>query len=63
MADFVDSSNQWKREFFAHLLPVQMQVLMIMASYPPPSRGGATLGHKEATAPLTFYKHILCAEI
>jgi hypothetical protein len=37
MADFVDSSNQWKREFFAYLLPVQMQVLMIMASYPPPS--------------------------
>lgn len=35
MADFVDSSNQWKREFFAYLLPVQMQVLMIMASYPP----------------------------
>jgi hypothetical protein len=21
------------------------------------SRGGATMGHKEATAPLTFYKH------
>jgi hypothetical protein len=20
-------------------------------------RGGATMGHKEATAPLTFYKH------
>ena len=25
-------------------------------------RDGATLGYKDSTAPLTFYKHILCAE-
>jgi len=25
-------------------------------------RGGAALRHKGATAPLTFYKHILCTE-
>jgi len=26
------------------------------------NRGGATLEYKRAIAPLTFYKHILCAE-